>query len=144
MLPIYVERASLDEMPAIWEIYEQVAGTHSQRAVLMDAVQERRAFVAKQGFAVRGFAVRNTSFFGYPFITHLVTHPDYRRQGVARALLAYIEKTTPADRLFTSSAASNTIATHVLRAFGFRRSGMVYNVNRNGDTEIIFVKMLIP
>lgn len=142
MPPIHVERASLDEMPAIWEIDMQITGTDANRAALMDAVQERRVVVAKQGFNVRGFAVRHQDFFGYPLLARLATHPEHRQQGVARALLTYIEKTTPEDRLFTSAGASNTVAEQVLRAFGFRRSGIVYNVNENDDAEIIFVKML--
>lgn len=141
---IHVERASMDDLPDIWAINEAVYahGDDHARARLLDAVEKRSAYVAKEGFSVLGYAVREATFFGFPLLADICTHPNYRRQGVARALVAYLEKTNPADRLFASVPASNEVAKHMLQNLNYRRSGMIYNLNPAGETTIIFVHIL--
>ncbi len=132
----------MDDLPHIWEISEVVYMHGDDRARLLDAVEKRSAYVAKEGFTVLGYAVREATFFGFPLLADICTHPNYRRQGVARALIAYLEKTNPADRLFASVPASNEVAKYMLQNLNYRRSGMIYNLNPAGETTIIFVHIL--
>jgi ribosomal protein S18 acetylase RimI-like enzyme len=54
-----------------------------------------------------GFAVFDTSFFGYSFITLVIVNPQYRRKGAARELIEYIEINCTTTKLFTSTNESN-------------------------------------
>lgn len=140
---MHVERASVDDTVMVWEISELVMGGIDQRAQLMKAVENRQVYVAKAGFDVLGYAVRNDAFFGYSIVSQFAVHPEHRRQGVASALFAYMEKTNPLDRLFASTADDNIPAKLFLQALRYQRSGMVYHANPHGSTELIFVKLLV-
>ena len=105
------------------------------------AMTRRRALVAREGENKLGFAVVSQRFFDHPFIELLVSHPDSRRRGVATALLNYIEKTLPGDKLFTSTNQSNTIMQALLEKAGYVRSGWIENLDE-GDPEIVYFKRL--
>ncbi|MEL6150555.1 MAG: GNAT family N-acetyltransferase [Chloroflexota bacterium] len=139
---MHVERASFEDLRDIWLVDEQVRGHTNRRRQLMDAVERKQCMVAKQGFTVLGYAVRDNTFFGYPFIAMLLVHPAHRDKHVTEKLLDYIEMTTPEDRLFTSVAENDTDDSTTYEALGFQRSGEVYNVDEDGITRIIYMKRL--
>lgn len=139
---MHVERASLEDLRDIWLVDEQVIGHTERRRRLMDAVEKRNCLVAKEGFTVVGYAVREYTFFGYPFIAMMLVHPDYRDKNVIQKVMAYIEMTTPEDRIFTAIPENNTVDAATYEALGFERSGEVYNVDENGITRIIYMKRL--
>ncbi|MFO7320319.1 MAG: GNAT family N-acetyltransferase [Chloroflexota bacterium] len=137
---IVVERATEEDLLPLFEI-DRAAGHPERAAELEEAVKTRRAYIARDQDTHLGFAVIKRDFFGYPFIALLVVHPNYRRRGVASALVAYIEKTCPADRLFTSTNLSNQPAQALFERLGFSRSGIIENLD-DDDPELIYVKRL--
>lgn len=137
---IVVERATEDDLSDVLAIDR--ANGHAERgAWLAEAVRRRQVLLAREGDDKRGFAVVTNHFFGFPFIDLMAVHPDARRRGFASALLAYIEKTQPGEKLFTSTNESNTIIQAVLDKRGYARSGWVDNLD-DGDPELIYFKRL--
>lgn len=138
---IIVERSTEDDYADICAIDAAVTGDYSRAAMLAHAIRERHCISARRGDQRLGFLLANQSFFGHYFVSMLTVHPEQRRQGVARSLLAYIEKTCPKDRIFAAARQSDLIAHHLCAALGFIQSGQIDNIN-NGDLHIIYVKFL--
>jgi ribosomal protein S18 acetylase RimI-like enzyme len=137
---IVVERATEEDLIHIFEIDVDRRSTERMRWV-EQAVRERRALIALEGETRLGFAVVDSQFFGEHFIDLLVVHPDARRRGIATALIRYIEKTRPTEKLFTSTNESNKIMQALLEKLGYVRSGWIDNLDED-DPEIIYFKRL--
>jgi predicted GNAT family acetyltransferase len=136
---IVVERATEDDLSGLYEIDHAVVGRGGRQALLTQAVAARQAIVARLGATPVGFAVVHNHFFGNKFIELVVVHPDYRRQGIASALIRYVEKTSPGEKLFTSTNQSNSAMQALCEKLGFVRSGQIDNLDE-GDPEIIYFK----
>lgn len=137
---IVVERATEEDLAPIFEI-DRKQRTAERLRWLEKAVRERSVVIAREGETWLGFAVVNASFFGQHFIDLLMVHPDHKRKGVATALIRYIEKTRPTDKLFTSTNESNAPMRALLEKLGYVRSGYVENLD-DGDPELIYFKRL--
>lgn len=141
-MTVHVERASLEDLPGIWEIHALIQGTVNDRQFFVQAVEDRECLVAKVGWEIRGFAVRRGDFLGYPLVTHLVVHPDHRKQGIARALIVYAERTVEQDRVFAVTRADDADARLVYRALGYGRCGEISGVMPGRAAAAFFVKYL--
>lgn len=137
---IVVERATEEDLLHLLDI-DQAAGHNDRGTEIAQAVQARRAYIARREDAWLGFALVNRAFFGQSFIELIVVHPQHRRRGVASALVGYIARTNPSDKLFTSTNQSNTAAQALFEQLGFERSGVIENLD-DGDPEIIYFKRL--
>ncbi len=135
---IVVERATEDDLAELLAIdHSGEAGERDRH--LTDAVRNRQALIARVGEERVGFAVVNQSFFGQHFVELLMVHADFRRRGVASALMHYVEKTRPNQKLFTSTNESNLPMQALLDKLGYSRSGYVENLDE-GDPELIYFK----
>lgn len=127
--PLYVERASLDDLPGVWAIGSPDKAHTTNRQHLMNAVEQRRCLVAKSGWNVAGFAVRTDWFFDYTLIAWMGISSQYPYVDVMRALLRYAETTNPQDRLFIALRAGHQpIAQVVLKSMGYESSGSVQHL----------------
>ena len=138
---ITIEKATQKDLETICTLDSMVLGNPSRRDFLDNAVKADQCLVAIIQNAIVGFAILETSFYGQGFISLLIVHPDYRKQGVAKALIQHIESICKAEKLFTSTNKSNVIAQQVFESLGFVRSGYVENLNES-DPEIIYFKRL--
>jgi ribosomal protein S18 acetylase RimI-like enzyme len=118
-----------------------VLGNDSRRDFLADAVSAGHCLAARMGDTLAGFGILEQTFYRQGFIGLLIVHPDYRRRGVATALISHIESICPTEKLFTSANESNAIAQKTYEALGFIRSGYIENLDE-GDPEIIYFKRL--
>lgn len=140
-MPVHVERASQEDLPAIWEVDPIASTPPERRKWLMDAVEQRACLVAKSGWAVKGFLVQEANFFGYPLMVEMATATQDDPE-VMPALLAYVEKTTQQDQLFVAVDKTNTQVADLLASLGYVACGEVGFVGENGDGKMFFVKKL--
>ena len=97
--------------------------------------------VAETTDGVAGYAALEHDFFGRDFLALLVVAPDRRRRGVGRTLVRSVEDRCRGPRLFTSTNASNVPMQRLLARAGYRRSGVVDDLDP-GDPEIVYSRSL--
>lgn len=121
---------------------DELARSQPERAVrLLAALREGECLVAEAGGEVRGFVVLNYTFFGFGFIPLVVVGEGNRRAGIGLRLLAAAEARCASAKLFTSTNASNAAARRLLERAGFRRSGVIENMDNN-DPEVVYFKLV--
>ena len=138
---IVVERATEEDFEAVLAI-RAACGAESDVPEMLQAIRSRHLLVARRAGEHLGLALVHNHFFGQQFIDLVMVRPDARRQGVASALIAYVERTRPTEKLFTSTNESNRNMQALLEKLGYRRSGVVENLD-DGDPELIYFKRLV-
>ncbi|OGN96141.1 MAG: hypothetical protein A2Y89_03785 [Chloroflexi bacterium RBG_13_51_18] len=119
-----------------------IGSTADHTDFIIHSVEAGKCLAALVSNKVAGFGILGTSlFFNREFIELLVVHPEYRRRGIATALIRKMEAICPTKKLFTSTNESNIPAQKTYEANGFVRSGYIENLDE-GDPEIIYFKRL--
>ena len=124
------------------DVDEAHLGADARAVYLADVAARGGLFVAYSDDAPVGFACLDDQyFFREPFVSLLVVHPDHRRRGIGSRLMAHLESEAIAERLFTSTNASNAPMNVLLRKSGFRQCGHVLGLDED-DQELLFAKDL--
>jgi GNAT superfamily N-acetyltransferase len=122
------------------DVLDQLAhGGASRREYLVNAVHAGHCSVAEKDGQPVGFIIFDQSFFEQTFIHLLMVHPHHRRQGVAKALMQFVERTSPTEKVFTSTNQSNIPMQKLCASLGYVPSGVVENLDE-GDPELFFFK----
>jgi len=82
-----------------------------------------------------------------PFIALIRVRPEYRAQGIGRALLVFAEvrlRAAGRDALYSSAMTDAAQAQAWHRHMGFAECGMIQGINPGGIGEVFFVKRLKP
>jgi ribosomal protein S18 acetylase RimI-like enzyme len=140
---VLIERASKSDFEHICTMDEMHIGNASRRPMIARAFAEGRVAVARVDGVVRGYVITDTSFFDQWYVRLLLVHPDYRRRGLATALMRAAELDCATDKLFTSTNQSNRAMQALCDRLGYLRSGIVENLDE-ADPELIYVKFLTP
>ncbi len=109
-------------------------------AFVRTAIAREECFVATRGDSVLGCAILDYSFFTNGFIPLVSVDAESRRQGIATALIRYLETHCRTPKLFTSTNVSNSGMQELLRKLGFVATGFVDNLDP-GDPELVFFKV---
>lgn len=118
------------------------AGTDGGRsAFVAERLAANQVLVALEGSEVAGYLVLDHGFFGRGFVALLFVRPQSRRRGVARTLMRHAEAACRTPRIFTSTNLSNEPMRRLLEALGYRRSGMVDDLDP-GDPEVFYSRGL--
>jgi len=101
--------------------------------------------VAELENRVVGYAIGVVTKWGEGHVISLATHPDYRRRGVASALLSELlrkmkERGARVARLEVK--VSNEAAINLYRRHGFKTAGVIKNYYPNGEDAYLMVKEL--
>ena len=86
-------------------------------------------------------AIENSCLCGHPLITFLCVHPQYRRQGIASALLSEVEQKYSDRQLFISTESNNLIMFNLIENRNYTRSGSLSGLNDDGSDEVYFYKV---
>ena len=122
---------------------ETVHAAPTRRRLIASACEQGRIAVARVDDIIRGFAIFDESFFEQFFVRLLLVHPEFRRRGLASALMRAAELDCQSGKMFTSTNQSNLPMQRLCDRLGFVKSGFVENLDQ-GDPELIYVKMLAP
>jgi ribosomal protein S18 acetylase RimI-like enzyme len=138
-----IERASSEDFEHICALDETVHGRPARRKLIGEALGQGRLSVARVNDTIQGFTICDESFFEQFYVRLLMVHEDFRRRGLATALMRAAELDCQSGKLFTSTNQSNIPMQRLCERLGFVKSGYVENLDE-GDPEIIYVKMLAP
>ncbi|MHB1001770.1 MAG: GNAT family N-acetyltransferase [Armatimonadota bacterium] len=138
---ISVRKANRCDLKSILAMDEKAIGNTSRGGILNDAVAAGQCLIAEIGSEPVGFAVFEQSFYGQGFISLLIVHPKYRRQGVGKAIISFIEENYPTNKLFTSTNESNLPMQNICESSRFSKSGYIENLDE-GDPEVIYYKRI--
>jgi ribosomal protein S18 acetylase RimI-like enzyme len=137
-----IKKATLKDLAAIHNIM-LLGSTADHTDFVKQSVKAGKCWLALVSDKALGFGILgNLLFYGRDFIELLIVHPEYRRRGIATALIRKMERICPNSKLFTSTNESNVAAQKTYEANGFNRSGYIENLDE-GDPEIIYFKRLV-
>jgi ribosomal protein S18 acetylase RimI-like enzyme len=91
---------------------------------------------------IAGVIILDYSFFGYGFISLLITKESFRRQGVASRLMLNAEARCQTEKLFASTERSNHPMQALLDKLRYVQSGVVEFLDEEGEPELIYLKKL--
>jgi GNAT superfamily N-acetyltransferase len=138
-----IERATSQDFEHICALDETVHGRALRRRFIGEACASGRIAVARVDNVIRGFVIHDESFFDQFFVRLLLVHPDFRRHGLATALMRAAELDCQSGKLFTSTNQSNLPMQRLCDRLGFVKSGYIENLDER-DPELIYVKLLSP
>ena len=119
---------------------DHVAGVDVERLqFIRKSLESASVYVATIEEEIVGYCVFDHSFFSRGFISLLIVHPEHRRKGIGSELVRHVEHLCESERLFTSTNQSNKPMQSLLRKMGYKRSGVVDDLDP-GDPEVFFSK----
>lgn len=88
-----------------------------------------------------GSIITDNHLWGRGFVWLLWVEPEFRRQGVATALMRHAEKLASPPRLFTSTRSSNLASQRLFESLGYERSGELDKM-MDADPEFFYSKVV--
>ena len=86
-----------------------------------------------------GYAVLNgRGFIDWPLVQYLCVKQQFRRQGVARNLLAHLCRQGNTQVIYLTTEDDNTPMLHMLQMLAWRHVGRIDAFNFNGQHELVF------
>jgi GNAT superfamily N-acetyltransferase len=136
-----VTKATVSDLSLLSKIDSMVIGSEIRKPKIEQYILNEQCVVASINHEPVGFACFDTHFFECCFIQLVMVNPNFRRLGIASALIRYIEENCPTTKLFTSTNESNTSMQQVCLSQGFVRSGIIENLD-DGDPEWVYFKQV--
>lgn len=134
-----IVEAQITDLDAIVQVDRQVIGNTSRKDFIEKAIKQGRCILVNENEDVAGFLIYDTHFFECTFISLIIVSPTKRRKRYASQMMNYLVRTSPTEKLFSSTNRSNESMQKVFEANGFIQSGIVENLDE-GDPEIIYFK----
>ncbi|MBI4635335.1 MAG: GNAT family N-acetyltransferase [Candidatus Rokubacteria bacterium] len=138
-----IRPAETGDQGALMALAAEVIRPERAGAFIRSHVERHHLLVAEEEGEVVGLIAYRTDWFQCTFVSLIAVRPDFRRRGVARALYARVEETSPGPRLFSSTEEVNAVAIRMHGALGFAPSGHIENLPQ-GHRELLFYKRLRP
>ena len=143
---LFIRKMTLEDMPAVIEL-DQISFSlpwpeRSFRFELTDNPASR-CWVAEVDKRVAGMVVA-WLFVDELHIATIATHPDFRRQGIARKLLSHTllqAMKEGARSSFLEVRASNLAAQEMYRKFGFEEAGRRKRYYKDNDEDAILMSL---
>ena len=143
---LYIRKMTLEDVPSVVEL-DQVSFSlpwpeRSFRFELTDNPASR-CWVAELDGRVVGMLVA-WLFVDEAHIATIATHPEYRRQGIARKLLAYALQSAMregAQSSFLEVRESNSPAQDMYRKFGYTEVGRRRRYYKDNDEDAILMNL---
>lgn len=97
-------------------------------------------FVADVGEAraVGYFKLTSNEFCHKPLVSIVIVRPEYRRQGIATAMIEEAIRRASWTKVYTSTEPGNLAMHNLLHRIGFKLVGTIEGLNFDGDDEVFF------
>ncbi len=132
-----VRERDLDALPALRRYIREETPRH--RAFIQQVLPLGDMHIALIDGKFAGSVIADNHLWGRGFVWLLWVESDYRRQGVATALMRHAEKLASPPRLFTSTLSSNVASQRLFESLGYERSGQLEKMDDNGP-ELFYSK----
>ncbi len=136
-----VRQAEPGDLGDVMTLACDVIGPERAGPFVRSHVDRHHLLVAENDDRIAGFVAYRTDWFQCTFVSLLSVHTEFRRRGVARALITAVEQMSPGPRLFSSTEETNAAAIRMHTALGFVPSGHIDNLPQ-GYRELLFFKRL--
>lgn len=114
--------------------------------VIKHKIEQNEIIVAEVEGQNVGYLRLEYLWLKIPYIGLIFVQQEYRRQGIGRAILGFLEAFLRSRRhkaLLSSSQVDETLSQEWHRAMGFEECGILAGINENGIGEVFFRKSLI-
>jgi GNAT superfamily N-acetyltransferase len=108
-------------------------------------IEWREVFVAEYDGVAAGFLLLEYLWSKVPYVALIRVRPEYRRRGVGKALLAFVEEFLRGQghtALYSSSQVDEAEPQAWHRHVGFAECGIIAGINEGGVGEVFFGKRL--
>ncbi len=136
-----IRTATLNDFDAVISFDPIGENDPKRQSFLRDSMGHGECLIIERDGKIAGYGVLNYRFFGYGFVSLIVTHPDFRRQGIASRLLKEIESCCMNPKLFLTTNQSNKPMQALAEKLGYIPSGVIENIDE-GDPELVYFKRL--
>jgi quinol monooxygenase YgiN/ribosomal protein S18 acetylase RimI-like enzyme len=137
-----IRLATPADLPLLYAV-DHIAHTEAKRrAFIAQAVVDERVWMVELDGQAGGYSVIRHDFFGHSFLEMLYIATDWRGQGLGPKLIRFIETQSRSAMFFTSTNESNRHMQHVLEKLGYKRSGIIHNLDPE-DPELVYVVNLV-
>ena len=117
------------------ELFDPFAGDR------LEELTQGWVLVAEVSGQVVGYTTfSNPGFIGHPFVNFVAVKSDYRRRGIARALLHVVEEKIKSGRLFASTEEDNARIAALFQRERWTFAGSVQGVNDDGLAECFYYR----
>lgn len=129
-----IRLATLDDEKQI-DSFDQFGGNRKLE------IERNEIWVAIFSNEIAGFATFDRSFYERPFLRYLIVNDIFRRQGIAKKMLIFIESKCKNEKLFTSTEADNLPMITLLSQLNYKMVGIINELQDVG--EVIYCKEIV-
>ena len=118
---------------------------YTSEEVIQKKIEAGEVFVAEKDGASVGYLRLEYLWSSEPYISLIRVLESFRKQGVGRALLSYVEDTLRSNghsALYSSSQVDEPPPQAWHRHMGFQECGIIAGINKGGVGEVFFRKAL--
>jgi len=140
MLPFKVKFATVEDLA--WCVRED---SEIDEAIIKRKIEEREIVVTEVNGKLVGYLRLEYLWSQVPYIGLIRVLPEYRRKGIGKALLHFLEeflRSKGHSVLFSSSQANEPEPQAWHRHVGFEECGFIAGINDGGIGEVFFRKVL--
>lgn len=140
VMPIQVRPATAADLEAIGH-FDEFGGSREQE------VAAGTCLVATTGVepVIAGYASYHPrGLLGQPLLAYLCVRADFRRQGVATALVLAVQAAAQGRKLISSTEDWCVGTQRIFERLGWSRIGQIAGVNKDGSTEWFYAVSLVP
>lgn len=134
---IAIRPARTDDVPAIYALEDPALSTAHRPFRLREAVAEGGCWIAQLENRTVGYMIFRHCLAGRGLVTHVFTHPDDRRRGVATALLREAERHCRTGRIFAATPRSSRPMRALLAHLGYRESDFLEDLTEEDPAMIL-------